>query len=444
MNELSQLGDRVGEIQKNVLVPAARRFGFELPANHLQPNRLPTVLFLGNHSSGKSSFINHLVEKDVQKTGLAPTDDGFTVLMHGEVEDEADGSTTATHPQLNCQPLAELGDSFLSKLRLKTLPHPVLESLVLIDSPGMIDAATAENDRGYDFAYAVETFAERADLILFFFDPDKPGTTGETLRIFTEILSGMSHKLLILMHKVDQFQNIRDFARTYGTLCWNLAKIIKSKDIPHIFNTYLPTEQIAEEKDLPLHDFGVSREEVIDQIRRAPLRRMDNLVSDLYRDTSQILVHTRVLGNIGRRTRRISLAAAGVALLGLIGGGLTAWLSWKNGDTGGAALAATAGIVLAVLVMLGSRFAIRLLGRRYRNPAELEKIFQDEFREELSIRSRGDLFDSWAGAQSETARWFQQNDLRPGLSKGVRPTARKLRKLLDEDLPNLRRRLTGE
>jgi len=444
MNTLDQLGSRVEEIQIETLIPVARRFGFSLPANHLQPNRLPSVLFLGNHSSGKSTFINHMVGAEVQKTGLAPTDDGFTVIMHGNAEDETDGATTVTHPQLDCEPLGELGTTFLSKLRLKTFPHPILESLVLIDSPGMIDAAQAENDRGYDFGRAVETFAERADLILFFFDPDKPGTTGETLRIFTEILSGMSHKLLILMHKVDQFRNIRDFARTYATLCWNLAKIIKSKDIPPIFNTYLPSETLSSAQGLPLHDFDQSREEVIDQIRRAPLRRMDNLVSDLYRDTALLEVHIRVLRKVGRRAARVGLAALGVGIAALAAGGLTGYEMHSGGNTLGMLVSVSAGILAAILAVAASRFTARWMGRRYESKERLDKVFREEFRDEITGRNRNDLWDRWNWTKDETSRWFRLNVLKPRPFRRAKGSLEKLRRLREAEVPRLRRHLTGD
>ena len=75
---------------------------------------------------------------------------------------------------------------------------------MMVDSPGMIDSPMSrasiyasdrgnpdasgrrrgsDTSRGYDFEGVVRWFAERADVILFFFDPDKPGTTGETLSI---------------------------------------------------------------------------------------------------------------------------------------------------------------------------------------------------------------------------------------------------------------------
>ena len=44
---------------------------------------LPFVLLVGNHSSGKSSFVNHVLGRPVQTAGVAPTDDSFTVIAPG-------------------------------------------------------------------------------------------------------------------------------------------------------------------------------------------------------------------------------------------------------------------------------------------------------------------------------------------------------------------------
>ena len=100
----------------------------------------------------------------------------------------------------------------------------------MIDSPKLRNSDTflssksrqqqAIVERGYDFEKVCRWYAERADVILLFFDPDKPGTTGETLSILTNSLSGFDHKLLIILNKADQFRKIHDFARAYGSLCW--------------------------------------------------------------------------------------------------------------------------------------------------------------------------------------------------------------------------------
>ena len=45
-------------------------------------------------------------------------------------------------------------------------------------------------------------------LSCFVVEPDKPGTTGETLSILHS-LGGMDHKLLIILNKTDQFKKVR-------------------------------------------------------------------------------------------------------------------------------------------------------------------------------------------------------------------------------------------
>ena len=125
-----------------------------------------------------------------------------------------------------------------------------MKNFCIVDTPGMIDSPLVKDhfgsgqntvmDRGYDFEGVCRWYAERADVILLFFDPDKPGTTGETLSILTNSLKGMDYKLHIILNKADQFRKIHDFARAYGSLCWNLSKVIPRKDLPQIYTMCLP------------------------------------------------------------------------------------------------------------------------------------------------------------------------------------------------------------
>ena len=60
---------------------------------------LPFVLLVGNHSSGKSSFINHVLGRPVQTAGVAPTDDSFTVIAPGPSDvDTGEEYNTLTRP----------------------------------------------------------------------------------------------------------------------------------------------------------------------------------------------------------------------------------------------------------------------------------------------------------------------------------------------------------
>ena len=195
---------------------------------------LPFVLLLGNHSSGRVHSRTTLGRR-VQQCGVAPTDDGFTVIAPGEEDADQDGPALASDPDLGFEGLQQFGPGLVQHAKLKLRTGLKATNFCLIDSPGMIDAPGGStldegHERGYNFEASVRWFADRADVILLFFDPDKPGTTGETLSVLTNALSGCDHKLHIILNKADRFEKIHDFARAYGALCWNLSKVIPRKE----------------------------------------------------------------------------------------------------------------------------------------------------------------------------------------------------------------------
>ena len=211
---------------------------------------LPFVFLLGNHSSGKSSFINYVCQRKIQTAGVAPTDDTFTIICPGSADSDRDGPAVIGDPDMGFQGLRSFGPQLIHHTQLKVRSSTALNDFCIVDTPGMIDSPMrrdsdginrpAAMDRGYDFEGVCRWYAERADVILLFFDPDKPGTTGETLSILTNSLVGQDYKLHIILNKADQFRKIHDFARAYGSLCWNLSKVIQRKDLPRIYTMCLP------------------------------------------------------------------------------------------------------------------------------------------------------------------------------------------------------------
>lgn len=163
-----------------------------------QSTALPFVLFVGNHSSGKSSFINYILQRNVQTAGVAPTDDCFTVIAPGPHDQDRDGPALIGDPDMGFRNLRQFGPTLIHHTQLKIRSSVRIQNFMLVDSPGMIDSPAGGSyssnansmDRGYDFQNVVKWFAERADVVLLFFDPDKPGTTGETLKILLHSLGG--------------------------------------------------------------------------------------------------------------------------------------------------------------------------------------------------------------------------------------------------------------
>jgi GTP-binding protein EngB required for normal cell division len=209
------------EVQKQVLDKCAALHASIMPLNEKlrgplakhsdKGTSLPFVFLVGNHSSGKSSFVNYVMGRTIQTAGVAPTDDCFTVIAPGPSDTDQDGPALVGDPDMGFMNLRQFGPTLIHHTQLKVRRDIMTTNFMLVDSPGMIDSpvSSREMDRGYDFKGVVRWFAERADVVLLFFDPDKPGTTGETLSVLLHSLAGMDHKLLIVLNKADQFKKVR-------------------------------------------------------------------------------------------------------------------------------------------------------------------------------------------------------------------------------------------
>ncbi|RHY04050.1 hypothetical protein DYB25_007060 [Aphanomyces astaci] len=330
-------------LEREVLLPLNDKlYG---PLNRAVEDRLPSLPFvflLGNHSSGKSSFINHVLQREVQTTGVAPTDDGFTIISNGSSDHDQDGPALIGDPDLGFSGLRQFGPNLIQKTNLKIRANiPISNHFMMVDSPGMIDSpasfhATTDQDRGYDFPKVVQWYAERADVILLFFDPDKPGTTGETLSILTNSLVGMDHKLHIVLNKVDQFRKIHDFARAYGSLCWNLSK--ERGDGSKTTETGLGSA---------LEDLESSRNEVINAVMRAPERRADNLITRVYDSSRMLEMHATVFESVRAKYSREKWSRFFVTTSALVGGNALAGVAFVSGLPEVAAAASVAALATA-------------------------------------------------------------------------------------------------
>jgi len=294
----------------------------------------------------------------------------------------------------------------------------------------------------------VRHFAEMSDLIVFFFDPDKPGTTGESLQVMTQALSGVGHKLLIIMNKVDLFPNIRDFARAYGALCWNLAHVIKTKDLPHIFCTYVETDanKNAVMTHLPLGDFQKSRNEVIAEIDRAPERRSDNLVSTLYDTARRLQMHARVSSALSSQHQswktKTWLASIGIVILtGLIGFYFYKMdqPALKRPEVYGSLIG---GLLIAFLVLwIGGLIVKRLSAVSI---AGIDAIFQKEYEREFTMQDKADLEAVWQDAKPQTLDYLAKTQIEnvPRRTIFNKTLFEKVDAAIANDIPTLRRDLT--
>jgi GTPase SAR1 family protein len=312
------------ELQQQVrhtLLPLFNRYGLDYSDLESVLKWKPIVLVIGNYSSGKSTLINELIGRNIQRTGQAPTDDSFTILTaHGraEGEQEVPGATLVNDEALPFGRFKAFGEQFIAHFRLKKVDVPFLENMALIDSPGMLDAVT-EKDRGYDYLAVLGEFAKLADLVVLMFDPHKAGTISETYTAIRSTLPDTSgeDRIVFVMSRIDECDNLSDLVRSYGTLCWNLSQMTGRKDIPTIYVTYAP--DAAE----PTEILSVWREErdlLKKKIFSAPGFRVNHILQDIDRQVNELqliceAMHTfstmgrNLLAGVGKFTLAAAIAA---------------------------------------------------------------------------------------------------------------------------------------
>ena len=390
----------------------AKAYHYNFSRTTVTKNGVPCMIFLGNHSSGKSSLINWLVGGDaVQDVGLAPTDDGFTILTYGETDEDICGPAAVARLPAEFADLEHFGNNFLQHLRIKVRNRPLLKSVTLIDSPGMIDTAEQTVSRSYDFEGIVRFLAGLCDMVFFMLDPDKPGTTGETVTVFSKCLGGMEAKLMVLFNKCDTASSLYDFARVYGNVCWNLARVLQTKDLPKIWTIYSGEERNSAEAGIPLADFNHQRGELRDVIvNDAAARRRDNVFSQTQRDFLGLSIRMRI---VNRFVRTLNMRVA----LTLLGGALLAPICYFGISqllpkiSGAGPVSAQILGVLAALLVLGASFLLWRPVKQFtclKLARDLDQMFEKEYRGELTVGTRDDLKQIWSSIRDATAKIIRE------------------------------------
>eukprot|EP00586_Coscinodiscus_wailesii_P014046 CAMPEP_0172504944 /NCGR_PEP_ID=MMETSP1066-20121228/182386_1 /TAXON_ID=671091 /ORGANISM="Coscinodiscus wailesii, Strain CCMP2513" /LENGTH=172 /DNA_ID=CAMNT_0013281349 /DNA_START=322 /DNA_END=836 /DNA_ORIENTATION=- len=124
----------------STLMPLNERLRGPLPSHGDRGTQLPFVFLVGNHSSGKSSFINYVLNRPVQTAGVAPTDDCFTVIAPGPGDVDQDGPALVGDPDMGFSNLRQFGPTLIHHTQLKIRCGLGVEEFMMVDSPGMIDS----------------------------------------------------------------------------------------------------------------------------------------------------------------------------------------------------------------------------------------------------------------------------------------------------------------
>lgn len=195
----------------------------------------PMVLLIGQYSTGKSTFIRHLLGRDYPglRIGPEPTTDKFVAVTYGEQDQVIPGNAAVADASMPFGPLGHFGNSFLERFECAKLRSPVLEGITLIDTPGVLAGEKQRIKRGYEFETVVKWWADRVDMILLLFDVSKLDISDEFRRVILAVRQN-DRKIHIVLNKADRVTTPQ-LMRVYGAMMWSLGKVVDTPEVSRVF-----------------------------------------------------------------------------------------------------------------------------------------------------------------------------------------------------------------
>ncbi|KAK3085120.1 hypothetical protein FSP39_024715 [Pinctada imbricata] len=202
---------------ENGLIKIAESLGLTL----LAPRKKINVLLIGNHSAGKSSFINWYVEEHVQKTGVAIETQGFSFVTSGRKRESLTGNATL-HLYPHFEPLRQIeGVTDYLTTEISTSKQKRFSLVTFVDTPGLVDG---DMKYPFDVNKAILWLGDLADLIFIFFDPIGQALCKRTLNIVEELNTKHAERIRFYLSKADEAGHESDRQRVMMQIVQELCK----------------------------------------------------------------------------------------------------------------------------------------------------------------------------------------------------------------------------
>ncbi|XP_073280807.1 EH domain-containing protein 1-like [Primulina huaijiensis] len=260
----------------------------------------PMVMLLGQYSTGKTTFIKHLLRTSYPGAhiGPEPTTDRFVVVMNGPDERSIPGNTVAVQADMPFSGLTTFGTAFLSKFECSQMPHPLLEHITFVDTPGVLSGEKQRTQRSYDFTGVTSWFAAKCDLILLLFDPHKLDISDEFKRVIGS-LRGHDDKIRVVLNKADQVDT-QQLMRVYGALMWSLGKVLNTPEVMRVYIGSFNDKPINESAAGPIGKvlFEKEQDDLLTDLKNIPKKACDRRINEFVKRARAAKIHAYIISHL--------------------------------------------------------------------------------------------------------------------------------------------------
>jgi len=259
----------------------------------------PMVLLIGQYSTGKSTFIRHLLGRDYPglRIGPEPTTDKFVAVVHGTTDQLIPGNALVVDKSLPFTQLSHFGNTFLSRFECAKLPCPVVEGITLVDTPGVLAGEKQRLKRGYEFEAVVKWFADRVDMMLLLFDVTKLDISDEFGRVILAI-KGNDHKIHVILNKADTVTTPQ-LMRVYGALMWSLGKIVDTPEVSRVYIGSFWDEPLNNDEQRRL--FESEENDLYTHLACLPRSAAVRKINDLIKRARLCKVHAHLMDHLRKK-----------------------------------------------------------------------------------------------------------------------------------------------
>lgn len=281
---------------KDGLVHIAKEVGLDI----LAPRKKINIMLIGNHSAGKSSFVNWYIEETVQRTGVAIETQGFTIVTSGKKRESLLGNATVhLYPQLSA--LAEVHGSLdYVSTEVSTSKQKNFNLINFIDTPGLVDG---DMKYPFDVNNAILWFGDIADLIFVYFDPIGQALCKRTLNIVEKLNEDHGNKIHFFLSKADEAGSDTDRQKVLMQIVQELCKRPGlNKAGFEMLTIFIPTLQ--EKKTRCANQI----EEVCKVVERTIKQTIQNTLNSLEKDVDNVVsvIENKIKKDNETRSRNLS------------------------------------------------------------------------------------------------------------------------------------------